>query len=370
MRIAVCVRLAAFLSLHTPTVVCETLNAAADVDVEDDLNWNSPFPSPVHEDPELDDELEETLDEPDGVGDEEQNKGIHPSGLPLDAVRKYIKELSADEHGPGFGGTPHESRPSVPTKTEMLRLHQVVDRNQDGAVSLEEGLEYVWDHKFMQAFNKSRFEVMDTDMDGYLSRREFNDDLNDTARHHLHLLHGHKKEHSKKVLNEMFLSFDEDGDGVLDREEATPLILWMLTSKKWDLNGDGKISKKEFKKAGETRQLAGANHTERQEARKHGRKIFKKLDNNPRDHVLSPKEFFPYESLIWAGQDAMRHLFAMADANGDNKIHLDELKAETFDYEKLDPHMDSAEHFAGKHAFHYIREWLGKERLIESRQEL
>lgn len=239
------------------------------------------------------------------------------------------------------GGVCQETHRALKT-AELQGIHHRMDADGDSSVSMDEGLAYVKVHLKKEAVNGTMkiLQKTDKDGDGYLSHHEFKAELEELK----------MDEDLKELLEGMFPDFDEDGSKLLDLDEAAILFSWMVRAKSFDRNLDGRVSFKEFYKVV---WLKAPSEESKKENKAQARIIFKKLDLDG-DKRLSPKEFYAYESGVFAGQETLRKLFEVADADSNQRLSIDELLAV-----REDPA------FLGTSASHHIMKWIKDEGLAD-----
>jgi len=214
---------------------------------------------------------------------------------------------------------------------QLNRLHELMDLNGDGKLSLEETLEYAKrvGKDIARKDIGTILEEMDTSKDGKLSLEEHEADIKQQAQD------GDEEEMKElqkrlEVERSKFQAADSSGDGMLDSEELTGLfypethdevlsVTIEETMRQKDRNGDGRLTPHEFWEAdpqdGDDGQLT---HEENED--------FAKLDTNG-DGGLDVMELRHWESGRFHTEDAMKKLFEHADKDSDMHVTGEELAA-------------------------------------------
>jgi len=225
------------------------------------------------------------------------------------------------------------------TSDQMRTLHIFLDTDGDSAVSSEEGVPFVRDLASSHfTYDAARVvALMDADGDGALTFVEFSDDLRQTS----------LEEARKNDLIGRFAEFDADGDGLLTPAEAAPLMCYMFHMGKLDADGDGALDYEEFAQVAAPK-LEGRSQKHVEQSAREGRDIFVGLDTDG-DGRLDAREYFLYESGVYAGVVAWKMLFDLADADEDGGVTAEEL-------------VMVREHpkFAGSAAYHHSKSWIEK----------
>mmetsp|Transcript_96326 Transcript_96326/g.167237 ORF Transcript_96326/g.167237 Transcript_96326/m.167237 type:complete len:308 (-) Transcript_96326:104-1027(-) len=233
-----------------------------------------------------------------------------------------------------------------PSDTEMKAMFKLIDADGDDFLTLEEGLAYVTKARMNLSIQSAQqiMEKMDTDKNGLLSLEEFQADLKSHS----------VSEPQMKALEEMFTLFDEDADKVLSHEESASMFSWLFQGTRLDADRNSKISLKEFQNltAGKLDEQKATAEV-RQKTREKGEVLFKQLDTDG-DKQLSPKEYFPFETGIFAAQEACKGLFEVADKDYDEDLSEDELIQ-----------VSENEDYWLSAAYYHMADWIDKEGLTE-----
>lgn len=221
----------------------------------------------------------------------------------------------------------------------MRLLHAFVDGNQDGAMDMDEGTKFVRSQRMatVLAQNAHILQNMDTNRDTQLTLEEFKADLQ----------HFKWTEEHKQGLVNRFAHFSARGAEVLSPEEAAVLFSFMFSFPKVDKNGDGLLTRKEFKQIAAPK-LQGAPPEEVRKSEAESKTIFAGLDADG-DKRLSPAEFFDYDSGIYAGVAALKLLLQLADADRDGSVTAEELVG-----------VRETPGFAGSAAYHHSKDWIAR----------
>jgi len=232
---------------------------------------------------------------------------------------------------------------------EQLRsLHAKLDGNGDGKLSLHEVLQYaeVMGKAIANKDIGSIMEEIDTSKDGRLTLEEHLTDVHNQADG------GDEEEmkeldHRKKVETAKFAAADTNGDEFLDKDELAGLfypetheavlsVTSAETMRQKDLNGDGKLTPKEFWEAedadGDDGELSDEEIMD-----------FQKLDLNG-DGSLDQDELRMWDSGKFHTEEAMKKLFEIADKDHDLHVTADELA-------------DAREQIASSDAQYHLIEW-------------
>ena len=225
----------------------------------------------------------------------------------------------------------------VMSGSQMRQLHAAMDSNGDGFVSHEEGSKLVRRLRAAEMWQQTGqiMQTMDTNKDGFLSVDELTEDLR----------HFKIADEQKADFIGRFSSFDVDGDGLLSPLEAQTLFNFMFPFQKLDVNHDGMLSLSEFRAIAAPK-LEGAPPTEVTKSKHESKGIFASLDAN-KDGQLDAHEHYVFASGIYAGVEALRKLFELADTDKDGLLSADELA-------------ESRAHpqFGGTAAYHHSRDWI------------
>jgi len=194
---------------------------------------------------------------------------------------------------------------------QMKELHTLMDKNGDGQVTEEEVLQV--NDEMRQAMTKREvqtfLEDLDANRDGTLSLAEVLQDVDgdaDSAD-----LQAYREAERKK-----FEASDKNHDGVLDRDELPAMFelsddqnmeqsTRALLQEK-DRDGDGLLSMSEFV----------TNDNDKAD--------FEMVDVD-KNGVLSAQELKDWQSGRLHARQALKELFRVADANGDQKLTVEEL---------------------------------------------
>eukprot|EP00401_Gymnodinium_catenatum_P018973 CAMPEP_0117517272 /NCGR_PEP_ID=MMETSP0784-20121206/31527_1 /TAXON_ID=39447 /ORGANISM="" /LENGTH=270 /DNA_ID=CAMNT_0005313149 /DNA_START=74 /DNA_END=886 /DNA_ORIENTATION=+ len=206
---------------------------------------------------------------------------------------------------------------------QFSRLHEFMDSNGDGKLSLEEMREYA------QQMGKATgsklvggmLEHLDTSKDGKLSFEELEGDI----KHEGHVTGDEMKELEQhlEVERNKFQAADSSGDAMLDAEELTVFLRPGINSnvlsvaveaimRQKDKNGDGSLTPDEFLEVG---QLTGWDDG-----------FFSKADTNG-DGSLDATELSRLESGHLFVEEVMKEVFQHADKDNDMHVTKEELVA-------------------------------------------
>jgi calcium-binding protein CML len=217
------------------------------------------------------------------------------------------------------------------SKDQLRALHGNFDANKDGKVSLQEVLEFSkhMGLKIAQKDVTALLEEIDTSKDGKLHLDEHLNDIRKQAE-------GGDAEEEKELAHRLktedmkFKAADTNGDGLLDPEEVPSLfypevhdgvlsIVVAETMRNKDINGDGKLTQKEFweitEAEGDEAELSEEENAD-----------FARLDFD-QDGGLNMEELKAWESGQFHIVEAMKKMFELADANADMHLGADELAA-------------------------------------------
>jgi len=223
------------------------------------------------------------------------------------------------------------------TADAMRSLHTMIDKDSDGFISLSDGESFVTDVSSTTFKSQSTriLRHMDSNGDGRLSADEFAADLEKM-----------EMDLPRRVgLQNRFTYFDSNGDGTLILDEAVVLFCYLFRLQALDLDGDGALDPEEFQLvAADAVEGKEDHHVEKSKAE--GEFIFKELDADG-DGVLNPHEYFLFESGVYAGAEAWRMLFEMADEDKDGVLIDEELVA-----------VREHKGFGGSAAFHHSKWWI------------
>jgi len=214
---------------------------------------------------------------------------------------------------------------------QLRRLHQEMDSDGNGRISLQETLKYATDvgRKIAGKDVGAILDEIDTSKDGKLSLEEHMSDIRNQA-------DGGDEEEMKELEQRIavekakFHAADSNGNNELDVQELTSLfypethdgvlaVTVAETLRQKDKNGDGKLTEHEFWEAepadGDDGQLTEEEHVD-----------FAKLDHDGDKH-LSLDEMRGWESGKFHTEQAMKKLFEVADTNSDMHLSVEELVA-------------------------------------------
>jgi len=202
------------------------------------------------------------------------------------------------------------------TDKQMTGLHKKIDTNANGKVSLAEATDFA--HKMRREWAQTEVQSilkdMDTDKDGKLSNKEFV---------------GAKGFDGEKERKEEFKEADLNKDGFMDHDEIashhhfhhSEEVEHTLTNRAMgDKDGDknGALTLREFF---HHLQIEGEDPVEIPED---DQEVFRTLDTDG-SGTLTLKELKVWESGAHEAEDAVKKLFAKADANKDNVLTAEEL---------------------------------------------
>jgi len=214
------------------------------------------------------------------------------------------------------------------TSEQMRSLHKKMDANGNGQVSLAELLDY--SHVARREIAKYELngvvQHLDTDKDGKISLKEYQDDGGRVFAHH--------REESDKERKEEFETIDENKDGFVEPEELTGLFhhhindkvetkLTAVAMKDKDTNRNGALTMEEFYGHLADPEKEKVDPSEIPDEEK---EIFRKLDID-NSGTLTLKELKAWESGAFHTEESMKQLFTVADLNADNVLTADELDA-------------------------------------------
>lgn len=255
------------------------------------------------EDP--DDELEDPDDDDDDDGDEDEDEVEEMAPIEQKMLQKLRNALTSEQ---------------------IRSMHSKIDKNGDGRISLHEIMDF--DAMMRKTIAKKDIDPfldgMDSDKDGKLSLAELFKDIEmENAKWDDEESEEDKAEVKKRKDNdaEKFNLADTDGDGFLKAEELPALIhpetdngmLELVagqTMKDKDVNGDGKLTSKEFWKG----------HSVSDEEKEN----FKKLDAD-KDGFINFEELKAWESGDFQTEEAMKKLVELSDKDRDMHVTADEL---------------------------------------------
>lgn len=234
------------------------------------------------------------------------------------------------------------------TAEQLRGLHQKLDLNGDGKVSLMETMEFAEEMRKQIAGKdiQTVMEEMDINKDGKLSLEELLKDMeswtDSAAEDDKQLLIKRQELEAAK-----FKLSDKDGDNLLDMEELPGLFypetnegVLHLTAKatleQKDKDGDGKLTANEFWEGdlseGEEMHLSEEELSD-----------FKKLDKDG-DGKLDLEELKAWESGRFHTEEAMKRLVELSDQDSDLHFTAHELEA-------------AREQIAGSDAQYHLMEW-------------
>lgn len=194
------------------------------------------------------------------------------------------------------------ARRDIAHKEAAEQFNGTIDEDQDGKVSLEEYTNHLFGHPIPEEVQMPA-----------KTEQELADEV---------LI-----EKDKKMEAEKFKIADKDGDGFLSKEEL-PLALYPELHdgvlhvsaghgfKEKDKDGDGHVSHEE---------LYDPTESNTEEINEENKREFGTLDQN-KDGKLHLEEYKRWESGEHSMEDAMKHLFEVADENQDKHITANELE--------------------------------------------
>lgn len=241
---------------------------------------------------------------------------------------------------------------------EMSTLHDKIDQNSDGKISLSELLSFGDDMK-RNTYTDDAMAVLhelDLDKDDRLSLEET---LTDTDREGEAL--GEDSDdtrHMKDLQTAKFHVADKDGNGHLDREEATGFffpevdqdVLHLTvrsTMDRKDTDGDGYLSQEEFF---EDEPQATDNQAR-----------FNHLDKDG-DGRVNLHELAWWESRIFHAHEAMNKLLSISDTDMDGQVSKEELNAARQDLaDDMRSNADVLGHDFQMDPQFYLKEWITRD---------
>lgn len=234
---------------------------------------------------------------------------------------------------------------------QLRKMHDKVDLNKDGLITVAETLEFSKKMREHVAGKdlKLIFGQLDSDKDGKLALEEFLRDMSELDED------ADKEEHEKYLHLEKakFSIGDADKDGFLSEQELKAIydpdqhegildLAAKATMEEKDANKDGALSLEEF--AGEVGEVAEPPTDEDKEQ-------FTKLDKN-HDGKLDLHELKLWETNQWHTEIAMHQLFELADKDKDGHLSTKELE-------------DASEKMAGTDAHLHLSGWADNVDQIE-----
>jgi len=229
------------------------------------------------------------------------------------------EEPDGDEAKGVHGDAPIEA-------TALKKMHDKMDSNSDGKVSMDEVLKFATGmrHSIAQKDIGMVMESMDTDKSGKLSLEEVikgTFDFEQEGATHESL---GEIPQQKELEAEKFKAADTDHDGQLDVHELPGLfypetndkVLDLIVAdilKRKDKDGDGSLSVHEFWGAEDKEKIEATEQTD-----------FEKFDTD-QSGKLSLAELKEWESGRFQTGHAMKKLFEVADKDGDMHVSVDEL---------------------------------------------
>jgi len=253
--------------------------------------------------------------------------------------------------GPDEGDEEVEDPGEDALSVEQLKgIHSKFDLNQDGKASLSEVYEYALGIRkdIARKDIATILEEMDTNKDGKLSVQELLADMDQQA-------DGDEEEmkeiQARKDLEvQKFKIADKNGDESLDLDELPALfypethegvleLTAASTLKQKDLDGNGKLSPKEFWEGDMMDREDGGSSISEEE-----KQDFAKLDKNG-DGELELSELKEWESGRFHTGEALQSLFNIADKDKDGHLSAQELT-------------EGRELIAGSDAQYHLMEWV------------
>mmetsp|Transcript_12094 Transcript_12094/g.31042 ORF Transcript_12094/g.31042 Transcript_12094/m.31042 type:complete len:292 (-) Transcript_12094:207-1082(-) len=232
--------------------------------------------------------------------------------------------------------------PGAVSPQQIRSMHGKMDKNTDGKASIDEVLAFSNEMRKIIARKdiRSILDGMDINKDGKVDLDEFLKDMGSLYDEEAGAEDKKEMARRKALETQKFKLADRSGDGMLDVEELPALfypethegVLEFVTldvMKSKDLNGDGKLTAKEF--------WGDAELSEEE------KEDFKKLDANG-DGVIDLAEMKHWESGRFHAKDAITKMFEIADKDKDGHVTADELDA-------------AREQIAGSDAQYHLMEW-------------
>mmetsp|Transcript_12098 Transcript_12098/g.31056 ORF Transcript_12098/g.31056 Transcript_12098/m.31056 type:complete len:307 (-) Transcript_12098:207-1127(-) len=279
---------------------------------------------------------EDDEEETTGMGDMEEDYGDGPEFDP------DMMQQDAEMEG---------MEPGAVSPQQIRSMHGKMDKNTDGKASIDEVLAFSNEMRKIIARKdiRSILDGMDINKDGKVDLDEFLKDMGSLYDEEAGAEDKKEMARRKALETQKFKLADRSGDGMLDVEELPALfypethegVLEFVTldvMKSKDLNGDGKLTAKEF--------WQGDAHDPEQrdaEISEEEKEDFKKLDANG-DGVIDLAEMKHWESGRFHAKDAITKMFEIADKDKDGHVTADELDA-------------AREQIAGSDAQYHLMEW-------------
>mmetsp|Transcript_12100 Transcript_12100/g.31065 ORF Transcript_12100/g.31065 Transcript_12100/m.31065 type:complete len:298 (-) Transcript_12100:207-1100(-) len=270
---------------------------------------------------------EDDEEETTGMGDMEEDYGDGPEFDP------DMMQQDAEMEG---------MEPGAVSPQQIRSMHGKMDKNTDGKASIDEVLAFSNEMRKIIARKdiRSILDGMDINKDGKVDLDEFLKDMGSLYDEEAGAEDKKEMARRKALETQKFKLADRSGDGMLDVEELPALfypethegVLEFVTldvMKSKDLNGDGKLTAKEF--------WGDAELSEEE------KEDFKKLDANG-DGVIDLAEMKHWESGRFHAKDAITKMFEIADKDKDGHVTADELDA-------------AREQIAGSDAQYHLMEW-------------
>jgi len=233
------------------------------------------------------------------------------------------------------------------TAEQLHTLHAKMDGDGDGRVSLAEtmGFSEVVRRAIAGRDIAGVMTELDADGDGHLNLEEVLKDMEAWGDGDAE--QAKEAEERRNLERAKFRLADVNGDGRLDKEELPAVfypethsgvleLVTAVTLKQKDLDGDGRLTEKEFWE-GDAVDGESLAVTEEEQA------DFRRLDQNG-DGLLDVEELKAWESGFFHTEFAMKKLFEVTDRDGDMHVTAAELAT-------------AREQLAGSDAQYHLMEW-------------